>query len=208
MKKPSSIFHTGITASLVLDNIDTDIIIPSREMKRVSQDGLGEGLFSGRRYKAIGSREKNPDFILNKPEYESASILLSGHNFGCGSSREHAVWALKEFGFKVIIAESFGVIFYDNCLRNGLLPFCLSKSSIAKISALTETGPQAHQISIDLKNQHVTDSQGTTYDFEIHSRDRLALLKGLDAIDTTLKDQKKITAFQDQDRHRRPWIYL
>lgn len=208
MKKLSSIFHTGVTVPLIQDNIDTDIIIPSREIKRVSQVGLGEGLFSDRRYKAIDCREKNPDFILNKPEYESASILLSGDNFGCGSSREHAVWALKEFGFRVIIAESFGTIFYDNCLRNGLLPLCLPKSSIAKISALIVTDPQAHKISIDLENQHVMDGQGTTYDFEIHNRDRIALLKGLDAIDVTLKDQKKITSFQGQDRHRRPWIYL
>lgn len=208
MKQHPSIFHSGVAVPFIQDNIDTDIIIPSREMKKVSQDGLSDGLFAGRRYKHVGSREINPDFILNKAGYQGGSILFSGHNFGCGSSREHAVWALKEYGFKVIIAESFGAIFYDNCLRNGLLPLTLPKDSIAHLNALTSADPQKNILSIDLTHQKVMDSEGAFYDFDIHGRDRIALLEGLDAIDVTLKDQSHISAFQKKDRTRRPWIYL
>jgi len=125
--------HTGIAIPMLLNNIDTDQIIPSREMKKVSKNGLSEGLFAGQRYldSKSNNREPNPDFVLNKAQYQDATILLSCKNFGCGSSREHAVWAMLEYGFRVIIAESFGTIFRTNCLRNGILPITLKHDVIS-----------------------------------------------------------------------------
>ena len=124
--------HTGIAAPLLRDNVDTDQIIPSREMKSVTKTGLGKGLFAGQRYLPNGL--PNPDFVLNQADYKAATILLSGKNFGCGSSREHAVWALKEYGFRAVIAESFGEIFYNNCIRNGILCVQMSKAKIVNLA--------------------------------------------------------------------------
>jgi len=183
--------HTGIAAPLIRDNIDTDQIIPSREMKSVSKTGLAGGMFAAQRY--LDDRAPNPEFILNKPEFADATILLSGKNFGCGSSREHAVWALKEYGFSAIIAESFGEIFYNNCVRNGLLPIVLGPE---EISALTD------EITIDLTKQTVE-----TFDFEIQSGDKKMLTEGLDAIALTLEQKEDISAFLAKDRQARPWIY-
>ena len=125
--------HTGIAAAIMRDNIDTDQIIPSREMKTVSRDGLGEGLFAGWRYTEPGGREPVPDFVLNRTEQQGTSVLISGENFGCGSSREHAVWALAEYGIRVIIAKSFGEIFHGNCLRNGVLPIALPAERLSTL---------------------------------------------------------------------------
>ena len=133
--------HTGVAAAMLRGNVDTDAIIPSREMKRVSKDGLGEGLFAGWRYLEQGGREPNPDFVLNQPAYEETSILFSGPNFGCGSSREHAVWALAEFGIRAIIAPGFGAIFANNCVRNGLLPLVLEDVLVSEIAAWTRYLP-------------------------------------------------------------------
>lgn len=185
--------HTGIAAPLLRDNIDTDQIIPSREMKRVSKDGLGEGLFAGQRYMTPGSRDLNPDFILNRPSYSGATVILSGQNFGCGSSREHAVWALKNFGICVIIAESFGEIFYNNCITNGVLPVQLNKTQIAQLGKTTE---------INLVQQTVD-----TFEFDINAASKRMLLEGLDAISLTLEHQDRIHAFIDTDKKQRPWVY-
>ena len=183
--------HTGIAAPLLENNIDTDQIIPSREMTSVSKTGLTDGLFAGQRY--IESRTPNPDFILNQPEYAGATILLSGQNFGCGSSREHAVWALKEYGFRAVIAESFGEIFYMNCIRNGILPISLSADAIKELP---------REITIDLEAQRIG-----AISFEINQADKKMLLKGLDSIALTLKHKGDIEAFLVADKKQRPWIY-
>ena len=199
--------HTGVAAPLLRINIDTDAIIPSREMKRVSKQGLGEGMFAGWRYQEPGSRELNPDFVLNKPDYAGTSILLSGDNFGCGSSREHAVWALDEFGIRVIVAPSFGAIFYNNCIRNGLLPIILDDTVIQDLASQVETDPQSRKIKVSLADKTLTAPNGTVHAFEIEDNHREMLLEGLDVIGLTLRHESEIDAFQDRDRARRPWIY-
>jgi 3-isopropylmalate/(R)-2-methylmalate dehydratase small subunit len=145
--------HRGIVAVLDRANVDTDAIIPSREMKSVSKSGLAEGLFAGWRYTQIGGREPNPDFVLNQPAYAGAQILLAGENFGCGSSREHAVWALLEFGIRAILAPSFSPVFRLNCVRNGLLPVRLPPASIAALAESVATAPQARRITVDLMSK-------------------------------------------------------
>ena len=199
---------TAITAPLLRINVDTDAIIPSREMKRVSKEGLGEGAFAGWRYTEPGSRIEDPDFILNQPPYRDAEILLSGANFGCGSSREHAVWALAEWGIRAIIAPSFGAIFYDNCVRNGILPIALSDERIATIARIVTDNPSENRLTINLEHQKVVAADGGTDDFTISPADREMLMKGLDAIAVTMKRDDEILAFQARDRIKRPWIYL
>ncbi len=199
--------HNGIAAPLLRINVDTDAIIPSRELKRVSKEGFSEGLFAGWRYAAQDSREPNPDFVLNKPQYQGVSILLAGDNFGCGSSREHAVWALKEFGIRSIIAPSFGAIFYNNCIRNGVLPIVLSDGMVSELAAQVEEDPLSRLIQIDLRQGLVTAPNGDTYAFDIDPGPRDMLLNGLDMIGLTLQHKAEIDAFQKQDRERRPWIY-
>jgi len=183
--------HIGTAAPLIRDNIDTDQIIPSREMKSVSKTGLSDGMFAGQRY--LNDRIENPDFVLNQELYRGATILLSGKNFGCGSSREHAVWALKEYGFRAIIAESFGEIFYNNCVRNGILCVQLDRAIITELGDV---------VSIDLPNQRVDDTA-----FEIPAGDKRMLVEGLDAIDLTLQNEVKISAYFEQDKVMRPWAY-
>lgn len=198
--------HTGVTAPLLRGNVDTDAIIPSREMKKVSKLGLGEGLFAGWRYQAVGQREPNPEFVLNKTAYAGASILLSGPNFGCGSSREHAVWALKEFGIRVIIAPSFGAIFANNCIRNGLLPLVLDESSISNIAAWVETDPAGHQVQIDLPLQIVYAGEGG-YAFEVEAGAKRMLVEGLDAIALTQTRWEVIEQFHQRREQTHPWLY-
>lgn len=199
---------TAIAAPLLRINVDTDAIIPSREMKRVSKEGLSDGLFAGWRYTEPGGREENPEFILNREPYRRAQILLSGANFGCGSSREHAVWALAEWGIRCIIAPSFGTIFYGNCVRNGILPLALDEDRIAGIAALAEADPTANTLSVNLATGTVTEADGTTHPFDIAAGDREMLMEGLDAIAATMQRDDEILAFQARDRIRRPWIYL
>lgn len=199
---------TAIAAPLLRINVDTDAIIPSREMKRVSKEGLGEGLFAGWRYTEPGSRIENPAFILNRSPYSRAQILLSGANFGCGSSREHAVWALAEWGIRAIVAPSFGAIFYGNCVRNGILPIVLPDERIKTMAAGVEADPENRQITIDLEQCTITGPDGHTDSFEIAPADREMLMEGLDAIAVTMKRDDEILAFQARDRLRRPWIYL
>ena len=192
--------HTGIAAPLLRINIDTDAIIPSREMKTVGKRGLAEGLFAGWRYAAQGSREPNPDFVLNQPEYAGASILLSGANFGCGSSREHAVWALVEYGIRCVIAPSFGAIFYNNGVRNGLLPIVLDDDSVRSLATATS-------LHIDLAARTITTADGRVLHFSIEPAHHLMLLEGLDGIGLTQKSQALIDAYLARDRVQRPWVY-
>jgi 3-isopropylmalate/(R)-2-methylmalate dehydratase small subunit len=199
--------HSGIAAPLLGINIDTDAIIPSREMKRVSKEGLGEGLFANWRYRDVAAREEEPDFVLNREPFRHATILLAGENFGCGSSREHAVWALKDFGFRAVIAPSFGSIFYGNCVRNGILPVRLAEPDIEAIALHVDAEP-SQRVTIDLPGQTVTDAAGADYPFDIGEGDKEMLLEGLDPIAKTMQLDEKIRAFRERDRAERPWIYL
>lgn len=199
--------HSGIAAPLLRINIDTDAIIPSREMKRVSREGLGEGLFANWRYRDVAAREEDPEFVLNREPFRHATILLAGENFGCGSSREHAVWALKDFGFRAVIAPGFGSIFYGNCVRNGILPVRLAEPDIEAIALHVDAEP-TQQVTIDLPSQTVTDAAGADYPFDIGAGDKEMLLEGLDPIAKTMKLDEQIRAFRERDRADRPWIYL
>ena len=198
----------AIAAPILRINIDTDVIIPSREMKRVSKEGLSDGMFANWRYTEPGGREEQVDFILNQEPYRQAKIILSGDNFGCGSSREHAVWALHEWGMRAIITPGFGNIFYGNCIRNGILPVVLSNDVVENIAAQVEANPANNLVNIDLTNCTVTAPDGLTHSFEIGTGDREMLLEGLDAIAVTQRRDDEILAFQARDRLKRPWIYL
>ena len=200
----------GIAAPMLIDNVDTDQIIPSREMKRVSKTGLGQGLFAGWRYTYDGIKKTgdNPDFVLNGTEYQNASIRLSGSNFGCGSSREHAVWALKDYGFRVLIAESFGRIFRNNCARNGLLAIVLPAAAIAALEEQTRIDPQNRRVLVDLEACKLRGPGGSTFTFDIVESDRHMLLNGLDYIDFTLGFEADINRFVEADRRARPWAHL
>src|SRR5512143_1487074 len=173
---------TAVAVPLIRANVDTDAIIPSREMKTVSKVGLADGLFAGWRYTAIGGRERNPDFVLNDPAYEGARILLSGPNFGCGSSREHAVWALAEYGFRAIVAESFSPIFHGNCVRNGVVPVELPGQAIQRIADQVREAPQERRVTVDLLRCAVVAPDGEASAFRIDGEAREMLLEGLDAI--------------------------
>jgi 3-isopropylmalate/(R)-2-methylmalate dehydratase small subunit len=199
---------TAIAAPLLRINVDTDAIIPSREMKRVSKVGLAEGLFAGWRYQSPGSRAENPDFILNREPWRKAQILLSGINFGCGSSREHAVWALHEWGIRAILAPSFGSIFQGNCVRNGIVPVVIDNAVIEGLAQKIAADPDGFRLTVDLENCKVVTSQGESWSFTIPDADREMLLEGLDSIAVTLKRDAAILAWRERDRARRPWIYL
>ena len=199
---------TAVAAPLVRANVDTDAIIPSREMKTVSKTGLSGGLFAGWRYREIGGREPNPDFVLNDPAYAGAKILLGGENFGCGSSREHAVWALAEYGFLAILAPSFAPIFQGNCVRNGVAPVELPAETIEQLARAIAPDPQHRLVTVDLMNCVVVGPDGARADFRMAPEAREMLLEGLDAIDLTLKRREEIEAFRRRDREMRPWIYL
>ena len=188
---------TGIPAPLLRDDVDTDAIIPSREIVSVSKSGLGDALFAGWRYRA-GTREPDPDFVLNRPEYAHAAILLGGANFGCGSSREHAVWALHDWGVRVIVAKGFAPIFRGNCVRNGVLPVVFDDPA-----RLADGEP----VTVDLAAQTVHHGDRISR-FNIAARDKAMLIGGLDAIELTSRDAPAIAAFHARDRVARPWIYL
>lgn len=202
MKRTPFIRHSGKIAVLPVDNIDTDQIIPSREMKTVGRTGLADGLFAGWRYVSADDRTPNPDFVLNDPEHSDATILVAGENFGCGSSREHAVWALFEYGIRVIIARSFGDIFFNNCLRNGILPIRLSPEKTDKIMALTRDTT----FVIDLPEQQLRFGDSAIR-FDISAYGKRLLVEGLDPIDLTLKSFEQIRHFHRADETLRPWIY-
>jgi len=202
--------HSGVAAPILRINIDTDAIIPSREMKRVSRNGLGASLFADWRYEngIVRRGNESPGFVLNRPAYLDASILLTGQNMGCGSSREFAVWALTDFGIRAIIAPSFGAIFYTNCIRNGLLPIILDASTINEIAAVIDQDPQANKVAIDLKQSTVAVSTGQRYTFKIEASYQELLLEGLDPIDLTLRQQQAIEQFIAKDQLKRPWAHV
>ena len=200
--------HTGIAAPLMQINIDTDAIIPSREMKSVSKKGLEDGLFAEWRYLSLTTRKENPEFVLNQDPYRSASLLLTGENFGCGSSREHAAWALYQWGIRVIVAPSFGSIFYNNCIQNGILPVVLGPEKIKELQTFVELNPAVNQLTVDLRATIISAGSNIYYPFAIEPSDQQNLLQGLDAIGSTLKMMSSIEAFEENDIHRRPWVYL
>lgn len=196
---------TSAAVPLMRDNVDTDAIIPSREMRTVSKRGLAAGLFAGWRYENAATRTPDPAFVLNDPAYAGARILVSGENFGCGSSREHAVWALAEYGFRAIVARSFNPIFRGNCINNGVAPVVLEGALMARLVAdLEETRDTT--LTIDLVGQTVTSSRAA-YAFDIDEESRQALIAGADPIDSTLELAATIEAFIETDRKRRPWAY-
>lgn len=199
---------SSVAAPLMRVNIDTDAIIPSREMKGVTKDGLSVGMFANWRYTDVDARIENPEFILNRPPFRDAEILLSGENFGCGSSREHAVWALKEWGVRCVIAPSFGTIFYGNCVRNGILPIVLAEDIVKAFAVLAESGAEASIFTIDLIAQTVNSPKGDQHSFEIAPADKEMLVEGLDPIGLTMKSDDAILAFRDRDKTERPWVYL
>jgi 3-isopropylmalate/(R)-2-methylmalate dehydratase small subunit len=188
---------SGIAAPLLADNIDTDAIIPSREMTSTGRTGLADGLFAPWRY--TQGRVPNPDFVLNDARYAGARILAAGANFGCGSSREHAVWALAEYGVRCVIAPSFAPIFAANCLRNGVLPLVAARAVVDSVAG--------REVAIDLAAQTLTCGDTST-PFPIDPQAKDMLLEGLDAIDLTLKSQAAIAAWTTADAAQRPWIYL
>ncbi len=194
---------TGIAAPLLHENIDTDAIIPVRWIVNFGQN-LGEGLFGGWRY-GPGDAE-NPDFILNQPPYRDARILLAGRNFGCGSSREEAVWALLGFGIRCVIAPSFGDIFFENSFKNGLLPVILEPDEVAAL-AREVAAAKRPALTVDLEQCAIVMPNGSTLFFTIPESRRTALQMGLDEVDLTLARASEIDAFQAADRVHRPWIY-
>src|SRR5215203_6912231 len=185
--------HTGLVAALDRANVDTDQIIPKQFLKRIERTGFGEFLFYDSRYLPDG--QPNPSFLLNEPRYKGASILLAGKNFGCGSSREHAPWALGEFGFRVILAPSFADIFANNCFKNGMLPIALTPEQIAEIMKRAKER-EGYQLTIDLERQTVEDTAGLSILFVVGEFQRYCLLEGLDDIGLTLKHEDAIREYE------------
>lgn len=196
---------SGVAAPLMRRNVDTDAIIPSREMKRVSREGLGEGLFANWRYTDLATREEAPDFVLNRERYRRAAMLISGENFGCGSSREHAVWALADFGIGAIIAPSFGEIFQANCAQNGIVAVVLPEEQVNALGAEAER--RELRLTVDLGSCEVQGFGHAPLPFAIKPREREMILKGLDPIAITLGEHADaIAAFEQSDRTARPWV--
>jgi len=193
---------TGVAAPLPLINIDTDMIIPKQFLKTIKRTGLGKSLFFEMRYDNDG--HENPDFVLNKAAYRKASILVAGANFGCGSSREHAPWALKDFGIKCVIAASFADIFYNNCFKNGILPIQLPQSEVDKLLADAERGANA-TVTVDLESQTIKGPDGGTIPFDLDPFRKHCLLNGLDDIGLTLAKASKIEAYEDRIAREQPW---
>ena len=193
---------TGVAAPLHLVNVDTDMIIPKQYLKTIKRTGLGTGLFSELRYKEDGS--DNPDFVLNKPAYKGAQILIAGDNFGCGSSREHAPWALLDFGIRCVISTSFADIFYNNCFKNGILPIRVTPEQLAALFDDAARGANA-KISVDLESQTITGPDGGSISFDIDPFRKHCLLNGLDDIGLTQEKADKIASYEEKLAEERPW---
>ena len=193
---------TGVAAPLPLINIDTDMIIPKHYLKTIKRTGLGAGLFSELRYNADGS--ENPDFVLNKPAYKDAEILVAGDNFGCGSSREHAPWALLDKGIRCVISTSFADIFYNNCFKNGILPVVVSAEDHAKLMDDAERGANA-RLTVNLEAQEIRGPDGGVVTFDIDPFRKRCLLEGLDDIGLTMQKDAEIASFEDKLAAERPW---
>lgn len=205
--------ETGIACPLDRANVDTDLIIPKQFLKSIKRTGFGDNLFDELRYldegylgQDINKRPKNPDFVLNQERYQGASILLARDNFGCGSSREHAPWALNEYGFRTVIAPSFADIFYNNCFKNGMLPVILSEKDVDELfkECFANIG---YQLTVDLENQKVISPSGKEYPFEVDAFRKHCLLNGLDDIGLTLQNADDILAFEAKAKAERPWVF-
>lgn len=194
---------TGIAAPMPLVNIDTDMIIPKQFLKTIHRSGLGKNLFDEMRYNADGS--ENPDFVLNKPAWRDAQIIVAGDNFGCGSSREHAPWALKDFGIRSVISTSFADIFYNNCFQNGILPVVLPQDAVDALMRDAGHGANA-RITVDLERQVVTGADGTEYPFQIDPHRRHNMLEGLDDIGLTLAKSAEIGGYEQRIAQSQPWV--
>ena len=204
---------TGKVCPLDRANVDTDAIIPKQFLKSIQRSGFGPNLFDEWRYLDTGEpgrdnrgRPLNPDFVLNDPRYAGASILLTRANFGCGSSREHAPWALADYGFKVILAEGFADIFFNNCFENGILPIVLDPAVIDRLFAQA-VGPEALQVQVDLQGQTLAPAGGAAIPFDVHPYRKHCLLLGLDEIGQTLQHADAIAAYEERRRQQAPWLF-
>jgi len=204
--------HTGLVAPMDRENVDTDAIIPKQFLKSIKRSGFGPNLFDEWRYLDHGepgqdpaSRKPNPDFVLNQPRYAGASVLIARQNFGCGSSREHAPWALQQYGFRAILAPSFADIFFNNCFKNGLLPIVLPESAIARLFDEVAAFP-GYQLTIDLPRQVVVKPDGAELPFDIEPFRKECLIGGLDEIGLTLQHSDKIRAFEAARIAAKPWL--
>ncbi|MFD2368040.1 3-isopropylmalate dehydratase small subunit [Pseudoduganella sp. GCM10020061] len=204
--------HEGLVAPLDRANVDTDAIIPKQFLKSIHRTGFGPNLFDEWRYLDHGepgmdnaARPLNPEFVLNQPRYQGASILLARKNFGCGSSREHAPWALQQYGFRVMIAPSFADIFYNNCFKNGLLPVVLSEDEVEQLFQAVQATP-GYRLVVDLERQQVTAPDGTAWRFEVDAFRKHCLLNGLDDIGLTLQHAGEIRAFEARRLAAQPWL--
>lgn len=211
MKKYTTL--TGIVAPLDRANVDTDLIIPKQFLKSIKRTGFGDNLFDELRYldegylgQDIAKRPKNPDFVLNQARYQGATILLTRSNFGCGSSREHAPWALNEYGFRTVIAPSYADIFFNNSFKNGMLPVILTESEVDELFKECEANV-GFTLTVDLQNQKVISPSGKEYHFEVDAFRKHCLLNGLDDIGLTLQDSDSIRAFEEKARADRPWVF-
>ena len=193
---------TGVAAPLEIMNVDTDMIIPKQYLKTIKRTGLGTGLFAEMRFREDGS--ENPDFVLNQPAYRKAQILVAGDNFGCGSSREHAPWALLDFGIRCVISTSFADIFYNNCFKNGILPITVSQEDLDKLLDDAKRGANA-TLSIDLATQEIRGPDGGVVTFDLDPFRKHCLLNGLDDIGLTLEKRDRIARYEEQAALARPW---
>ena len=205
--------HTGLVAPMPADHINTDAILPKQYMKSIQRTGFGAHLFDGLRYLDPGQpgvdnrrRRENPEFVLNQPRYREASILLAGHNFGCGSSREHAPWAIEQFGICALIAKGFADIFANNCFKNGLLPIVLAEERIDRLLAAVDATP-GYALTVDLEQQRIATPDGEILAFLVDPGQRERLLLGQDEIGFTLGFRDAITHFEAQRRKERPWLF-
>lgn len=194
---------TGVAAPMKIVNIDTDMIIPKQYLKTIKRTGLSKGLFAELRYLDDGS--ENPDFVLNKPSYRKAHILVAGDNFGCGSSREHAPWALQDFGIRCVISTSFADIFYNNCFKNGILPIKVSPEVLEMLFDDADRGANA-TLTIDLENQEIKGPDGGTVSFEIDPFRKHCLLNGLDDVGLTMQKEDKISSYEANVARDQPWV--
>lgn len=205
--------HTGVVAPLDRVNVDTDMIIPKQFLKSIKRSGFGPNLFDELRYLDEGQPDQdcsgrpiNPDFVLNKPEYAGSSILLARNNFGCGSSREHAPWALDDYGFRAVIAPSYADIFFNNCFKNGLLPIILTEDEVEELFQAVAAAPGI-SLTVDLENQKVVSPAGKEYSFEVDGFRKHCLLNGLDDIGLTLEHADDIRAYEATRRAEAPWLF-
>ncbi|MCK9507122.1 MAG: 3-isopropylmalate dehydratase small subunit [Pigmentiphaga sp.] len=204
--------HQGLVAPLDRENVDTDQIIPKQFLKSIYRTGFGPNLFDAWRYLDEGQpgmdnskRPLNPDFVLNQARYQGASVLLARKNFGCGSSREHAPWALEQYGFRVVIAPSFADIFFNNCFKNGVLPIVQPEDVVARLFEEVEAQP-GYQLTVDLEQQKVMTPSGDSFSFEIDDFRKYCMVNGLDEIGLTLRNEDKIRAFEQARLARHPWL--